>query len=237
MSGRRRRVLHRRSPEAHAGRGFGHGDLKPDNILVTTRTPRLVLGDFGASYDSPRNYRGTPLYGAPEALRNCETPRSDLWSLGIIFHEMIDGTVPFSARSYEELSSLLNSETYAPPPLARAATAPCSFVRLVGQLLSQDPVRRPSLSTVIEQSRDCMHKCVATDLRIDVRGALRVRFAVRPIRDKPSSPTSVLTDHALSPNIGARPHADGWMSRLTGSEPVAHPRVPDSVRRRKKNVL
>ena len=88
-------------------KGFVHRDIKPENILFRDDgTP--VLTDFGIAraLDSGRSMTvagmlvGTPNYMSPEQVKGLELDgRSDLYSLGIVFFELLTGAVPFKADS------------------------------------------------------------------------------------------------------------------------------------------
>lgn len=94
-------------------RGIAHGDLKPDNILVTA-SGAVVLVDFGLAAQgcveqSPsggaRLFRGTPEFAAPEQLlRGLTSTASDCYALGIMLANALEGHVGVVALTGEGVS-------------------------------------------------------------------------------------------------------------------------------------
>lgn len=91
-----------------------HRDLKPQNILID-KYYNLKITDFGLAKDDDENplfetICGSPMYMAPEIMKYKKyDKKADLWSLGIIFYELLTGTTPFTANNHMEL--LENIET------------------------------------------------------------------------------------------------------------------------------
>ncbi|MEZ4339271.1 MAG: serine/threonine-protein kinase, partial [Sandaracinaceae bacterium] len=112
--------------EAHA-KGVVHRDLKPDNIILTTRggEPDFVkVCDFGIAQrrgEGPEitvegTIIGTPQYMSPEQLSGAPVDgRSDVYSLGLILFEMLTGVRPFYGDTPLQWATL--HTTKAPPPL------------------------------------------------------------------------------------------------------------------------
>jgi predicted Ser/Thr protein kinase len=86
------------------GKGIVHRDVKPSNVILA-EDGRVVLSDFGIALDLIEGTRGevfgTAHYMSPEQARNSAraVPQSDLYSLGVIFYEMLTGVPPFEADS------------------------------------------------------------------------------------------------------------------------------------------
>ncbi len=116
---------------AHA-RGVLHGDLKPDNILVTEidglPAPKLI--DFGLASPlrtSPRSdddagldevVAGTPAYMAPEQFtlpRGQLDARADVFALGVLLHEQLTGRTPFSEKALDDDALLVRAHATPPP--------------------------------------------------------------------------------------------------------------------------
>ncbi|MBI3913605.1 MAG: protein kinase [Chloroflexi bacterium] len=116
--------------------GIIHRDIKPENVLIAADgTPRLT--DFGIARLAAQNQRltvtgdrwGTPNYMPPEAWTSGELDeQSDVWSLGVLFFEMLAGTAPFAGETQPvvmrrileaQLPDLQKLRPEIPAPLAR----------------------------------------------------------------------------------------------------------------------
>jgi hypothetical protein len=119
--------------------GIVHRDIKPENVL---RLPdgRLVLSDFGLATLTPlgsaTRYVGTPLYMAPEvAAGEPATRASDLYSLGLVLHELFFGRRP-------EWRAMGGRRVRKEPPQLRGPRER-AVARLTGVCLEELPERRP----------------------------------------------------------------------------------------------
>ena len=135
--------------------GWVHRDVKPANCLLR-RDGRLVLADLGLAAPCgqveplARRVRvvGTPRYVAPEQLQGAPlAPAADVYSLGVLLHELLSGRPPFTG---ETLMEVLAQHLVAPAPRLPAGCA--GWQPLVDALLARDPARRlPHADAVLER--------------------------------------------------------------------------------------
>jgi hypothetical protein len=130
------------------GRGVIHRDLKPANILFSGDD--IKVADFGLARmeDSAMTREGavmgTPFYMAPEQTRGAAVDaRADLYALGCVLFEMLQGSPPYSGTVREVL---LAHASPAPPPALdpERLEAPEELRALVSRLLAKDPADRPA---------------------------------------------------------------------------------------------
>jgi predicted Ser/Thr protein kinase len=131
-------------------KGIIHRDLKPSNLMVL-RDGTLKLTDFGIAKDvdltaltSANCTVGTASYMSPEQCRGERdlTPRSDLYSLGIVLYELATGRKPFSADNAMEMFLAHVQGTFAKPSRF-VFDLPPGWDDLICQLLAKKPDDRP----------------------------------------------------------------------------------------------
>jgi eukaryotic-like serine/threonine-protein kinase len=135
--------------EAHR-LGFVHRDVKPSNIIVQGNEPKELIKilDFGvvtqvadtsARLTAEGRLIGTPRYMAPEQAREPSVgPTADLYSVGVMLHEMLTGHVPFPG---EVVADVLVAHSTQPPPSIGPAEG---LERITLWLLEKDPSARPA---------------------------------------------------------------------------------------------
>jgi len=147
--------------------GIIHRDLKPENILLTNDR-HVLITDFGSSKILPKpplatggdenqetnsrrgSFVGTAQYVSPEMLNEKESsPSSDLWAIGCILYQMLEGNPPFQARSdYALFQKILKLEFEYPsdfPTIAKDFISKLLIINSDDRLGAQDFGGYPSI--------------------------------------------------------------------------------------------
>jgi serine/threonine-protein kinase len=210
--------------------GIIHRDIKPDNLFLSFHDgqPILKLVDFGLAHidesvdrvgklTSTGMIAGTPRYMSPEQCRSLAVgPPADLYSLGCVLTELLQGEPPFAASSPAEL---LAQHMFLPvPPLRRdpgLPAVPAALEKLRLDLLQKTADKRPAsaaearrlLREALDPSRDEGRQSAPVD-----------RSARIPRWESPSTPPAPASSAAAVPGQEER---IGWLS-LTRT-PLASP--------------
>jgi serine/threonine-protein kinase len=147
--------------------GIVHGDLKPENVLLSGLGAQLL--DFGAARERGRPggaLRGTPAYLAPEVIRGERSDgRADLFALGCVLHLSLAGRPAFPPG---DPGMLLQQRVSAHPaaPLPKRTQGgehiPAMLRALVLRLLEPSPSRRPSSAAEVAEVLAQLQRSVAS---------------------------------------------------------------------------
>src|SRR5215467_12160169 len=126
--------------------GIIHGDIKSGNIFVTPEE-KVKLGDFGIAQmatqvSSSERVKGTPAYFAPEQILGAlQDQRSDQFSFGVVFYELLTGVRPFNG---DTVGAVCTEILYAEPlpPSKRNPAVPVELDRVIARCLAKNPLER-----------------------------------------------------------------------------------------------
>ncbi len=229
-------------------KGVVHQDVKADNIFITTEGD-LKIGDFGLArlmankvYINPSTKgMGTPAYMSPELCRGeQQDQRSDMYSLGILFFEMVTGQLPYRANGMIEMAM---KHTTAPIPSVRRLNpeVPDVLDRLIRRMMEKSPFDRyQSLNEVLKILDDLIFDMrVArmglttkrTSQRVDTANEVssqeRAKAAAEAVA-KPPTPTPPKRESAGTPRhdtgvlIPGAVQPQGGPSASTAATPVSN---------------
>ena len=137
------------------GKNIVHRDIKPSNVLIEPNG-HVRLTDFGVAYlhdhteaGEGETIVGTPFYMSPEQLAgNKPDLRSDLYSLGVLFYQMVFGTLPYEASSIRDLVELIQKSEVD----LTTSKCPHAVKKVIRRLLHKKPsFRYPNAHELTKQ--------------------------------------------------------------------------------------
>ena len=222
--------------------GIVHRDLKPDNVYLTLGpNGELVCKvlDYGvARVVAPDSavpaytvltqigtILGTPGYMAPEQARAEEVDaRTDLYSLGVMLFEMLEGRLPFFDKNPIRLLELHKTE-----PAPTVLDAPALLGELVGRMLAKAPDDRPSSATQVLAVLEAYLVTASPESRRLAPGDVRdERPSASPRSGAPSTgPDELETVPAVrrTPKAAPSPSVPATRSELDAAPRLAGPAV------------
>ena len=170
--------------------GIVHRDIKPQNVLLTDHRS-LKVADFGiakAAFDktditATGAILGTVAYLSPEQVLGQEPgPHSDLYSVGVLLHELLTGRPPFEADT--QIATAMAHAREAPPPVrSLRAGIPRGLEQIVLTALAKDPADRyataEDLAGALRGSSDSSSTAVLSRAQVE-REPAAARSRTRP---------------------------------------------------------
>ena len=197
-------------------RGVIHRDIKPANLILTA-AGTLKVADFGiaridtSSLTSLGMVMGTPSYMSPEQCQGQVVDRrTDLFSAGVVFYELVAGEKPFSGALETIAYKICHEDPRPPSTVSRLALSPI-IDAVVATALEKNPDARFQNAKAL--SRALRQACEAiTDVTDDPYGATQINMAA--VKMEPSAAVPAWDETVLRTVERQLAHYVGPMARV-----------------------
>jgi serine/threonine-protein kinase len=162
-------------------KGIIHRDLKPSNLMIL-KDGTVKLTDFGIAKDADvtaltaaNSTVGTAAYMSPEQCRGVRdiTHRTDLYSMGIMFYELLTGRKPFTGETPMEVFLQHANKTDYKRPAEIVLEVPIWVNTLVDQLMEKEPAKRPLNARAVAESLQLIKQKIETQRSAGVEAATK----------------------------------------------------------------
>jgi serine/threonine-protein kinase len=218
--------------EAHLA-GVIHADLKSDNVIVDQRRPDwdvVKVVDFGIARlvtqprdGEDRSICGTPEYMAPETITGAPPSfASDLYSVGIIFYELLTGETPFVGGTTVEILTRQLRHAPVPPSTRRPGEIPANIEEVCLRALAKHPGDRFSdtagFRSALQQIKDArrMHRSSNAATCESCSAQIPARFRFCPECGQPRTPGFLTVREPTAVNTPPPPPKPTIEMELTG---------------------
>ncbi len=204
-------------------RNMIHRDIKPANVMLDS-TGRVILTDFGIAkllsgvkYTASGALMGTPSYMAPEqGLGQPGDARADIYSLGVMFYQLVTGRLPFEA---DTPIGVILKHVNEPLPLPRAINPdlPQSVENIILKATAKDPAERyQSVDDMLAHLKNLpsaehielpTSKTLIGDKGVIAMSSMRATVREAPINDSAAPAVSSMRATVRSPGTQTAPAA------------------------------
>ena len=201
-----------------------HRDMKPDNIMVSNDHKAKVM-DFGLACLADRHsitemgaIMGTFSYFSPEQAKGENVDfRSDIYSLGAVFFEMLTGRLPFDAKNPSEMiQKHLNAPT--PSVLELNPSVPMYYDKIIKKMMMKNPANRyQSMKEVIDELKEAKRSSMKVKIVKEIKEIEK--------RKEIETRSKIIEKSKQEKLLSKLQKEEAVLAKLTEDEAVAIPKV------------